>query len=69
LRILDFIFGIKFHPLRKLIFFLLIAQSSQFPAFSQYWQQQVNYTIDVSLNDNEHALDGFEKIEYINNSP
>lgn len=35
----------------------------------KYWQQQVNYTIDVSLNDKEHTLDGFEKIEYINNSP
>ena len=34
-----------------------------------YWQQQVNFTIDVSLNDKEHTLDGFEKIEYINNSP
>ena len=34
-----------------------------------YWQQQVNYTIDISLNDKEHTLDGFEKIEYINNSP
>jgi hypothetical protein len=34
-----------------------------------YWQQQVNYTIDVSLNDKEHSLTGFEKIEYINNSP
>ena len=34
-----------------------------------YWQQQVNYTIDVSLNDKEHTLDGFEKIEYTNNSP
>ena len=34
-----------------------------------YWQQQVNYTIDVSLNDKEHSLNGFEKIEYINNSP
>ena len=30
--------------------------------------QQV-YTIHVSLNDKEHTLDGFEKIEYINNSP
>ncbi|HUR67297.1 MAG TPA: M1 family metallopeptidase [Chitinophagaceae bacterium] len=34
-----------------------------------YWQQQVNYTIDVTLNDAEHTLSGFEKIEYINNSP
>lgn len=34
-----------------------------------YWQQQVNYKIDVSLDDKLHTLDGFEKIEYINNSP
>lgn len=55
--------------MRKFIFFLLAAQSLQLTAFSQYWQQQVNYIIDVSLNDKEHTLDGFEKIEYINNSP
>ena len=36
---------------------------------SNYWQQEVNYTITVSLNDKEHSLTGFEKIEYINNSP
>jgi Peptidase family M1 domain len=36
---------------------------------AQYWQQQVNYVIDVSLNDTSHSLNGFEKIEYINNSP
>jgi len=36
---------------------------------SNYWQQQVNYTIDVSLNDVENTLTGFEKLEYINNSP
>jgi Peptidase family M1 domain len=35
---------------------------------AQYWQQQVNVTIDVTLNDVEHTLDGFEKIEYVNNS-
>jgi hypothetical protein len=34
-----------------------------------YWQQQVNFTIDVTLNDKDNSLDGFEKIEYINNSP
>lgn len=41
------------------------------PAFCQqsYWQQQVNYTIDVSLNDKDNTLDAFEKIEYSNNSP
>lgn len=34
-----------------------------------YWQQQVNFQIEVSLNDRDHTLTGFEKIEYINNSP
>ncbi|HMR91223.1 MAG TPA: M1 family peptidase, partial [Chitinophagaceae bacterium] len=34
-----------------------------------YWQQQVDYTIDVSLNDKEHTLDGFAKIIYTNHSP
>lgn len=56
--------------MRKLVLlllshFLLIALQSQ----QNYWQQQVNYTIDVSLNDKEHTLDGFETIEYFNNSP
>ena len=34
-----------------------------------YWQQQVNYSIDVTLNDVQHTLDGFVKMEYTNNSP
>ena len=39
-------------------------------AFSQdYFQQEVNYIIKVSLNDKIHELNGFETIEYINNSP
>ena len=34
-----------------------------------YFQQKVNYKIDVSLNDVENTLDGFEIIDYTNNSP
>ncbi|MBO9201379.1 MULTISPECIES: M1 family metallopeptidase [Niastella] len=34
-----------------------------------YWQQEVHYTIDVSLNDTEHSLEGFLKLQYINHSP
>ncbi len=33
-----------------------------------YFQQQVNYKIDVTLNDGENTLDGFEIIDYTNNS-
>jgi hypothetical protein len=39
-------------------------------SFSQsYWQQEVNYTISVKLDDNKHTLSGLESFEYINNSP
>lgn len=38
--------------------------------FSQeYFQQEVNYQISVTLNDTNHAIFGKEQIEYINNSP
>ena len=35
----------------------------------QYWQQQVNYKINVTLDDKTQMLTGEETIEYINNSP
>lgn len=34
-----------------------------------YFQQEVNYTIDVELNDKNHTLIAEQTIEYINNSP
>ncbi|HEY6162736.1 MAG TPA: M1 family metallopeptidase [Bacteroidia bacterium] len=34
-----------------------------------YWQQEVNYTIHVKLDDVKHELNADESIEYINNSP
>lgn len=45
-----------------LVRFSLVAQS---PA----WQQEVHYTIDVSLHDAEHTLNGHLKLQYINHSP
>ena len=54
--------------MRKIFLFLFIV-CLQHSAHSQYWQQQVNYVIDVTLNDKQHTLDGFEKITYTNNSP
>ncbi len=35
----------------------------------EYFQQEVNYTIQVSLNDGVHELNAFETIQYINHSP
>lgn len=56
--------------MNKLLFTILtFLFSITLHAQNNYWQQQVNYTIDVKLNDSIHTLDGFAKIEYINNSP
>jgi len=46
------------------IFWPFMKVSSQ-----DYFQQEVNYKIHVTLNDRKHELNGFESVEYINNSP
>jgi hypothetical protein len=35
----------------------------------EYFQQEVNYKINVTLNDRRNELDAFISVEYINNSP
>lgn len=35
----------------------------------EYFQQEVNYKINVQLNDTSNSLSAYEKIEYINHSP
>ncbi len=35
----------------------------------QYWQQQVDYTIDVTLDDQTQEIRGSERIKYSNHSP
>lgn len=48
-----------------ILFFLVSTLAAQ----KKYWQQEVNFTITVSLNDADHSLEAFETIEYINHSP
>src|SRR4051812_32108312 len=55
--------------MRRYIFILLVALSSTSFAQDAYWQQHLTYTIDVSLNDQDKTLKGFETIVYKNNSP
>ena len=50
--------------MKKLLFLLL-----PFGAFSQYFQQDVSYQIEVKLDDKNHTLNGFESFTYKNNSP
>ncbi len=54
----------KYFFLFTSIFWPLINASSQ-----DYFQQEVNYKINVTLNDRTHELNGYESLEYINNSP
>ena len=52
-----------------LITFLFFSYSICISQSKDYWQQNVNYNIQVSLNDIENTLDGFIQIDYQNNSP
>ena len=60
----------KLNRLKKLLC-LFIANCLLHIAYCQspYWQQQVNYQIDVKLNDVDNSLDGSVKMDYYNNSP
>ena len=65
------LFLTKVFELKKLIVFLLIFHT--FPSFSQkekeYFQQKVDFKIDVALNEVNKTLKAFELIDYTNNSP
>jgi hypothetical protein len=54
---------------RRLLFICMIATMPSFEGlFQNYFQQEVNYKIRVSLNDTLHELTAFERMEYINHS-
>jgi hypothetical protein len=53
---------------RFLLILLLAVSSGAAIAQNSYWQQKLSYNIDVSLNDKDNTLKGFETISYKNNS-
>ncbi|MBC8046750.1 MAG: M1 family metallopeptidase, partial [Fimbriimonadaceae bacterium] len=60
--------------MRKLVVFFSFFLVSNFVLVSvvcaqSYWQQHVDYVINVSLNDIKHEINGDITIEYKNNSP
>ena len=58
------------YNLKPLILICLTIIGLSFKALSQeYFQQEVNYTIQVTLNDEDHELSASETVKYINNSP
>ena len=52
--------------MRYLILFYLFAGVV---AHSQYWQQEIDYKIEVNFDDINNQYKGFQKIKYTNNSP
>lgn len=56
-------------PYRLIIFGLFLSATiHSVIAQNTYFQQTVNYQIDVELNDITHELHAYEQLEYINNS-
>ncbi len=56
-------------PKIKNITFFIVVLIATLSYSQEYFQQEVNYKIDVQLNDITHELSAFETIEYVNNSP
>ena len=55
--------------LKSLFSIAILAASGLAFAQKTYWQQEVNFKINVRLDDKTHTLHAFESFEYINNSP
>lgn len=55
--------------MHKFLLLILAVLAGSARALAQHWQQQVNYSIDVTLTDSTHSLDGIVSIDYLNRSP
>ncbi|MCC6725943.1 MAG: M1 family metallopeptidase [Saprospiraceae bacterium] len=55
--------------MKKLVLFVLITLAAAGSQAQSYFQQQVNYRINVTLDDVKHTVSGDIIIEYQNNSP
>lgn len=53
----------------RLLFTLLVLTPANLAAQTPYFQQEVHYTIQATLNDRDHTLDGQVRMEYVNHSP
>ncbi|RYZ55316.1 MAG: M1 family peptidase, partial [Chitinophagaceae bacterium] len=55
--------------MKRFFFLFLTCSVFSFANAQDYWQQQVDYKIDASLNDKQHAVKGALTLDYTNNSP
>jgi hypothetical protein len=54
---------------KAFIFCLFLSGPLSYALAQKYFQQEVKYEINVTLNDKLHELSAFETVDYINNSP
>jgi hypothetical protein len=54
---------------KAFIFCLFLSGPLSYALAQNYFQQDVKYSISVTLNDKLHELSAFETVDYINNSP
>ncbi|MDP2058738.1 MAG: M1 family peptidase, partial [Flavobacteriaceae bacterium] len=60
------------NKLHQVVFFLsliLSVQTSNAQTADGYWQQHVNYTMDVDMNVKNYQYTGSQTLVYTNNSP
>jgi len=63
-------FALIFSLVFQFTFFFFYAQESHLqPAYTTYWQQKVDYTMDIDMDVNTYQYIGKQKLVYTNNSP
>ncbi|MGL1957156.1 MAG: M1 family metallopeptidase [Colwellia sp.] len=63
------IFDDKFRQLEEILPTPNIYRTASGAPGHKYWQQQVNYDINISIDDKNQHLTGAETLDYLNNSP
>lgn len=59
----------KYNFIKKVIFTLLFGCYASFGQAQNYWQQRVEYTMDIDFNVENHQFTGVQTLKYFNNSP
>ncbi|WP_370089689.1 M1 family metallopeptidase [Ekhidna sp.] len=59
----------KYNFIKKAIYALLFASFGSFCMAQGYWQQRVEYKMDIDFNIENHQFTGSQTLKYFNNSP
>lgn len=59
----------KYNFIKKAFCTLIFVISASFGYSQDYWQQRVEYTMDIDFNTDNHQFTGSQTLKYFNNSP